>query len=105
MKLKDENKALQSQRDVISARNRDLQQELALKQVAIEEMANRSVKITLQNAVMFSSGSYKLTREGQIILDKVVPTMRQYQDKKRIRVQWHTDSLPVTSKTEGYKDN
>jgi chemotaxis protein MotB len=62
--------------------------------VAIETLRNRLTVITLQNDVLFGSGSAELTSRAKRALDEIAATLRDYPNRQ-ILVEGHSDSIPL----------
>lgn len=61
--------------------------------------------ITLPNAVLFATGSVKLTPDGKKAIDEIWKVLSKYPDRK-VQIQGHTDNIPIAKKFEGkYKSN
>lgn len=61
------------------------------------------VKLTLSGSVVFDSGKASIKKEAYGILDRVGNILKNYQDNL-IKIEGHTDNVPITSKGE-YADN
>lgn len=61
------------------------------------------VVVEMPNAVLFPSGSADLNDQGKATLAKVAEAIKDLKDR-RIRVEGHTDNVPVGKKTP-YQDN
>jgi len=103
--LEKKNAELKVQQQTYASLNQVLKSEIDQKQVMIEQLANRSVKVTLQNAVLFSSGEFALNKGGKRILDKLVPALREQEGKSLVRIVGHTDNNPVNSNRQAFIDN
>ncbi|MDX8384709.1 MAG: OmpA family protein, partial [Ghiorsea sp.] len=79
-----------------------LAQEIANKQVSlVQNNLSKSILLTLQQRVIFPSGSYTLSLEGQQILDKVTRALMKnsnLNDYKQLRIVGHSDNRPVMKK-------
>lgn len=70
----------------------------------IEEKQNMTT-INVPNAVLFTSGSVKLSDEGKRIIDEVWKILAKYPNRE-VLIQGHTDNVPIASKFEGrFKSN
>jgi len=103
--LTSENDRLLTQQRNIEELNRLLQKEIADKSVAIEAMANRSIKVTLQQSVLFESGDFSLNTPGKRVLDKIIPVIGKLDGQKLVRVVGHTDNYPVQRNKGMFIDN
>ncbi len=70
----------------------DLEGELETGKVQIEQLKN-GIRLSLDNDVLFESGSAELDQQGQGILVKVATQMAD--SRHRIQVVGHTDDLPI----------
>jgi len=62
-------------------------------------------KISIPDAVTFTSGSTRLTKEGMEILDKMWGVLEQY-PKHRIIIEGHTDNVQLTERLKNrYRSN
>jgi chemotaxis protein MotB len=75
------------------ALNQELQSELATNQVQIKEL-NDELTVSMVNELLFPSGSADLNRNGKSVLDKIMPTLKNINDK-RIEVRGYTDNVPI----------
>ncbi len=74
------------------------------KKLLLEQKEGLS-KITLPDAVTFSSGSNRLTKEGVEILDRIWGVLAKYPDR-RIVIEGHTDNVPIAVKFRNkYRSN
>jgi chemotaxis protein MotB len=72
----------------------DLEEEVASGQIEIEQLRG-GLRVNLTQAVLFSSGSAKLSARGQKVLAKVAKNLAGI--PHRVRVQGHTDNVPIRS--------
>ncbi|MFH1416405.1 MAG: OmpA family protein [Elusimicrobiota bacterium] len=73
-------------------------------QILIQEKGDMTT-ITLPNAILFTSGSIRLTSEGQQIIDEIWKVLMRYPDRD-IMIQGYTDNVPIAQKFQGkYKSN
>ncbi len=84
-------KATQTYQDL----QKKLEKEIREGQVKITEMKNR-LTMTMVDKIIFPSGSTKISKEGQTVLDKVVSILKDVKDK-RIQVEGHTDNVQIVS--------
>jgi len=117
--LSKENEQLLAEKDDLEATllqlNKQLEQEIASEQVQVEHLmptrsSNKSspiqmtriksdnIKITMQQAILFPSGSYKLGKSGRSVLKKVAAALQGLDDKHQVRIVGHTDNMPVSKK-------
>ncbi len=89
---------LASQRETDRARfnalRERLEDQLGERGVTIETLRNRLTVITLQNDVLFPSGSAELTSTARRALDEIAGALREY-PQRLIAVEGHTDSVPL----------
>jgi len=103
--LSKENAMLKEQQLTYEILTTSLKSEIDDQQVLIEKLENKTVKITLQNAVLFSSGQFELNKNGKQVLKKLLPTLQEQPDGHIVRVIGHTDALPVHAPRQEYVDN
>ncbi len=72
-----------------------LKTEIRNHQIQIKQFGE-SVTVSMQNKILFPSGQAQLSAEGLDVLEKVGGILKMVQDKK-IRVEGHTDNVPVSS--------
>nr|QKW93950.1 flagellar motor rotation protein MotB [Vitiosangium cumulatum] len=79
---------------------KSLKEEIKTGKIELSELKGRMV-VKMKDKILFSSGSTKLNKEGQEALEKVAQALKDVQGKL-IRVEGHTDNVPVPSdaKTE-----
>jgi len=88
--------------------NKQLEQEVTAKQVLIEQNEQTGViKVTLQQDILFSSGSFKIDQAGAAdILKKVIESIDNNDGQVMLRIVGHTDNLPVAKKwRKQFSDN
>lgn len=103
-KLQIENKNLKAKQTSITQDNETLHHEILNHQQLITKLESKGAMVTLQNSVLFVSGSAKLSTKGRAALDEVVPMLIAKQ-AELIRIEGHTDSLPVDTKSKPFADN
>jgi len=81
---------------------RELSTEIQEGQITITELSGK-LTVSLSNAILFDSGSIALKEAGTDALNKVAGILAQVADKE-IRVEGHTDNVPVRSGA-AYRDN
>ena len=72
-----------------------LEQEIRDGKIQISEMKDK-LTVTLVDKVLFASGSADVSNEGKLVLDKVIPVLKEVKDK-RIQVEGHTDNVQIFS--------
>lgn len=108
--LQSENEQLKQGQDALVETviqlNEQLEQEISAKQVLVEQNATGGIKLTLQQEIIFPSGTYKLEqKEAGDILKKVANSIDPAANN-RIRIIGHTDNLPVHNKLHSqFTDN
>jgi len=105
-KLTAENNRLLAQELNLKELNRSLKTEVKEKTVMVEQLKNKTIKVTLLNSILFSSGEYKLNKQGRAAIAKLVPVMKQHiQQGGIVRIVGHTDNLYVNKRNGVYQDN
>lgn len=66
------------------------------------EMTDEGVKVTLRDSLTFNSGSAMLLPRAKIVLREIASVLKE--DVRGVRVQGHTDNVPIAS-TSGYRSN
>jgi outer membrane protein OmpA-like peptidoglycan-associated protein len=64
-----------------------------------------NVTVTLPGDVLFDSGKADLKPSAQDTLDKVAKALRSDYASKKLRVEGHTDSDPITKTKDDWEDN
>lgn len=72
-----------------------LEKEIQDGKVQLKEMKNR-LTMTMVDKILFPSGSANISRDGKLVLDKVVEILKNVKDK-RIQVEGHTDNVRIYS--------
>lgn len=72
-----------------------LEKEIMDGQVQLKEMKNR-LTMTMVDKILFPSGSADISKDGKLVLDKVVSILKDIKDK-RIQVEGHTDNVRIFS--------
>jgi len=84
-------KATQTYQDL----TKKLEKEIQEGKVEITEMKNR-LTMTMVDKIIFPSGSADISKEGKVVLDKVVSILKDVKDK-RIQIEGHTDNVRIVS--------
>ena len=84
-------KATQTYQDL----RKKLEREIQDGQVQLTEMKNR-LTMTMVDKILFPSGSADISKEGKLVLDKVVDILKDIKDR-RIQVEGHTDNVKIYS--------
>ncbi|MDQ6989381.1 MAG: OmpA family protein [Mariprofundaceae bacterium] len=109
-KLLQQNKQLQQQNSgletTVSQLNQQLEQEIIAQQVQIEKSKQGGIKVTMQEAILFPSGAFKLGKSGRAVLKKIASGLQGLDDKHQLRIVGHSDNVPVSKKLRGqFVDN
>lgn len=73
----------------------DLKSEIEQGQITITKMADR-LSVSMVDKILFSSGEADITAQGIKVLERVGKVLKNT-EKKVIRVEGHTDNVPVSS--------
>ena len=77
----------------------NLKSEIEQGQVTITKMADR-LSVSMVDKILFSSGEADITAQGITVLERVGNVLKNT-EKKVIRVEGHTDNVPISSRLEG----
>ncbi len=72
-----------------------LEKEIQEGKIQLTEMKNR-LTVTMVDKIIFPSGSTDISKDGKLVLDKVVSILKDIKDK-RIQVEGHTDNVQIVS--------
>lgn len=72
-----------------------LEKEIQEGKVQLTEMKNR-LTMTMVDKIIFPSGSTDISKDGKLVLDKVISILKDIKDK-RIQVEGHTDNVQIVS--------
>lgn len=72
----------------------DLEEEVAAGQIEIEQLRD-GLRVNMTQDVLFSSGSWTLNAKGRNVLGRVASNLKGL--PHRVRVQGHTDNVPIRS--------
>lgn len=72
-----------------------LEKEIQEGKIQITEMKNR-LTMTMVDKILFPSGSAEVSKDGKLVLDKVISILKDVKDK-RIQVEGHTDNVRILS--------
>ncbi len=99
-KLAAAKEALEKKSSEYESLARSLKEEIKTGKIELSELKGRMV-VKMKDKILFSSGSTRLNKEGQEALEKVAQALKDVQGKL-IRVEGHTDNVPVPAdaKTE-----
>jgi chemotaxis protein MotB len=84
-------KATQTYQDLTKKMEKEIQEG----KVQITEMKNR-LTMTMVDKILFPSGSADISKDGKLVLDKVISILKDIKDK-RIQIEGHTDNVPIVS--------
>lgn len=73
--------------------------------VAVARGDQGEIRLTLDQAILFPSGSSVITSEGQQTLGRITPILKQRFSGRRVRVEGHTDDVPVARVKDRYPSN
>jgi chemotaxis protein MotB len=110
--LQTEKAAIEKERDLLSQKaakaerleqatqtyqdlQKKLEKEIQEGKVQLTEMKNR-LTMTMVDKIIFPSGSTEISKDGKLVLDKVVSILKDIKDK-RIQVEGHTDNVQIVS--------
>jgi len=83
-----------------------LKEEIAARNVAVQQVSPASIQVTMQQQLLFDVGSIAISRSGRRTLARVAEGLRKSPENSRIRIVGHTDSWPVGEKLRNrFTDN
>jgi chemotaxis protein MotB len=91
----DKAKQLEKETATYEELKKKLEQEIRDGKIQITEMQNK-LTVTMVDKILFASGSAEVSREGKLVLDKVIPVLKDVKGK-RIQVEGHTDNVRIYS--------
>jgi len=93
-------------RELKDALGRKMQQEIDAKAVAVKQETLKSIQVTMQQKLVFSSASIQLSAAGRKALASFGKTFKQSPTMATIRIIGHTDNQPVSQRLrKTYTDN
>ncbi len=95
-KLQEAKEALEKKSHEYEALATSLRDEIKSGKIELSELRGRMV-VKMKDKILFSSGSVKIAKEGQAALGKVAEALKGVEGK-HIRVEGHTDNVPVDPK-------
>jgi len=106
IKLTVENNLLLAQKLNLNELNRRLKNEVQEKTVMVEQLKNKSIKVTFLNSILFPFGSFELSKQGRSAIVTLKDIIKQHiQQGGIIRIIGHTDNVDVNKYNRTYKDN
>jgi chemotaxis protein MotB len=72
-----------------------LEKEIQEGKIQLKEMKDR-LTMTMVDKILFPSGSADISKDGKLVLDKVIEILKDIKDK-RIEVEGHTDNVRIYS--------
>ena len=104
--LSSEVSRLNEELDELEAIKRDLERklrgEIGRGEVGLE-VGERGLVVTFVSEILFDSGKAKVRSEGEEILSKIAPILKESSRNREIAVEGHTDNEPI--KYSGWKSN
>lgn len=83
-----------------------LKEEIAARNVAVQQVSPASIQVTMQQQLLFDVGSIAISRSGRRTLARVAEGLRKSPENSRIRIVGHTDAWPVGEKLRNrFTDN
>jgi len=84
--------------------SKSLQDEISKGNITIQQVRDR-LTINMVDRVLFDSGQAQVKPAGALVLKQVADVLNKITDKQ-IRIEGHTDNVPISSKLQGrYKTN
>jgi len=93
-------------KDALGMMKTGMKQQINEDTVSVEQVSPVTIQVTLQQHMLFESGSSKISAEGRKLLQHFAEGARQAPEAAQIRVVGHTDANPVGAKLRArYTDN
>ena len=89
-----QNQQLQTQNQQLQTQNQQLQQHVAAQSEDINRLRG-AIKYTVNSDLLFASGSWRMSAQGQQIIAKIASQLAPFQ-KNKILVNGYTDNVPVS---------
>lgn len=97
---------ISSIKEAMGMMKKGMKQEIHDKTASVEQVSDTSAKLTLEQQLLFDSGSNVISRQGRDRLAKFAKAFRKMPAKTRIRIVGHTDAMPISLELRGkYADN
>jgi len=83
-----------------------LKHEVDMQRARVEKLSSGGARVTLQNDILFASGSIRINKAGRKVLTRVAEGLRKFPRGTQIRIVGHTDSIPPGKNlSHRYMDN
>ncbi len=93
-------------KDALGMMKSGMQQQISEKTVSVEQVSPETIQVTMQQQILFESGSNKISSSGRELLKHFAAGAHKAPASARIRVAGHTDAYPIGAKLKTkYVDN
>jgi len=93
-------------KDALGMMKTGMKQQITEKTASVEQLSPETIQVTLQQKMLFKSGSSTISAEGRKLLSHFAEGVRNAPEAARVRVVGHTDANPIGSELRArYTDN
>ncbi|PKN68854.1 MAG: chemotaxis protein MotB [Deltaproteobacteria bacterium HGW-Deltaproteobacteria-12] len=96
IQLQTKSQEVEKQSNTFQQLVQEMKGEIAQGQIAISELKGK-LTLDVVDKILFASGEATVKKEGLAVLKRVVDILKNVPDKN-IRIEGHTDNIPITSK-------
>ncbi len=94
--IEEKEKALSELKSTYNSMMTELQGEIKKGEIAVTQLKDK-LSLSMVDRILFDSGSADVKKDGKKVLDRVADILKKITDKQ-IRIEGHTDNVPVGSK-------
>ena len=94
--LKKKSQEVEAQSKTYQDLLQEMKAEIAQGEITITELKGK-LTVDVVDKILFASGQAKVKKEGLAVLKRVVDILKTVEDKN-IRIEGHTDNVPITSR-------
>jgi chemotaxis protein MotB len=91
--------------DEAAARDRDLEEFRTVPGVEVEREPTGDIRLTVNEAILFRTGSAEVGASGKRTLSDIAVILKNKYSNATIRVEGHTDNVPVKRVKDRYPSN
>ncbi len=94
--LKEKSQQVEAESNTYKDLLQEMKAEIAQGEITITELKGK-LTVDVVDKILFASGQAKVKKEGLAVLKRVVDILKTVEDKN-IRIEGHTDNVPITSR-------